>query len=216
MKRLFLNPVTIAVGSLVLATSEVHAQLGLPSLDQLSREVEKLAEDIEDESIRSTVPLMEENKIAPTIDAVQHESPARLVFRVREVQQFRWTDEEFHTDEAEVAWHAGLTDSLWVFHADGTFTGVLCRKNFDGETFPVIRGGYIRTANEIRLRVTKSRIIGGTSSNTDWDAAFPLTDGTTGRLSWSGAETAGWSVNGWRGGYAFAAGIACRLAFTRE
>jgi hypothetical protein len=151
------------------------------------------------------------------MDAVRHESPARLVFRIREVQQFRWTDEEFHTDEAEVAWHAGLTDSLWVFHADGTFTGVLCRKNFDGETFPIIRGGYIQTPNEIRLRVAKSRIIGGTSSNTDWDAAFPLADnGSLARLSWSGAETAGWSVNGWQGGYAFAAGIACRLAIVRE
>lgn len=215
MKRLFFSTVLLSLGSLVCSVSDAQAQL--PSVERLMREVNELARGIEDDLVKATVPLSEENKIAPTMAAVRHESAASMTFRIRDVRNFRWTDEEFHTDEAENSWHAALRNSLWVFHSDGTFTGVLCRKNFEGEEFPIIRGGYQREGNELRLRVAKTNVVGGTTSSANWDAVFPIEgNGVLGRLSWDGAETGGWSVNGWQGGYALAAGIACRLVVHRE
>lgn len=217
MKSLFFSTVLLSLGSFACIAADARAQGGLPTLKRTQREIDKMWREIEEELVKHTVPLSEENKIAPTIEAVRHESAARMTFRIRDVRNFRWTDDEFHTDEAENSWHAALRNSLWVFHADGTFTGVLCRKNFEGEEFPIIRGGYQREGHELRLRVAKANAMGGTTSSTNWDAVFPIEgNDTLGRLSWDGAETAGWSVNGWQGGYALAAGIECRLVITRE
>lgn len=196
----------------LLYQSVVQAQSIPPELQEVFDQVEAIDREIREAERRNRIPLTNENKIRPASDLFRHHSPIQTLLRVRRVDAFRWTDQRSHAPDREGNWRAALEDSLWAFHADGTFSAALCHKDLPGESFDIMRGRFEVHGDTVRIHMSDRSDIGATSSHREIVGSIRFgSDRAIGELRWSASDTGAWSVKYSQGSYNYQSSLETRI-----
>ena len=191
--------------------------VGPTDLPALINIVEQLDRTIREDLEKLRIPLTNDNKVRPTRELFRHDSPIQTLLRTQRVTEFRFTDNELHSPHAEGNWRAGLEDSLWAFHADGTVSVAFCRKDLPGEEFNVLRGRYEVAGNSFHFRLFDRSDIGASTSTREVVGSLRLEQGPAScELHYSSGDSAAWDIKYSRGAYNYQRSLAARLTLTSE
>lgn len=200
------------IGSL---TCEAQSLPG--DLQAIFNEIERIESEIREAEARNRIPLTNDNKVRPTRELFRHDSPIRTLLRTQRVTEFRFTDNEVHSPDAEENWRAGLQDSLWAFHQDGTFSVAFCRKNLQGEEFNIMRGRYEVAGNTYHFRMFDRSDIGASTSTRELVGSLRFEQGQAlCELNFSRGDSAAWHIKYSQGGYNYQNSLTARLVLTAE
>lgn len=191
--------------------------VGPTDLPALINIVEQLDRAIREDLEKLRIPLTNDNKVRPTRELFRHDSPIQTLLRTQRVTEFRFTDNELHSPHAEGNWRAGLEDSLWAFHADGTVSVAFCRKDLPGEEFDVKRGRYEVAGNTLHFRLFDRFDIGATTSSNEFTGSLRIEQGRSAcELNYSGSGSGAWHIKYSQGAYSYQNSLTARLTLADE